>query len=80
MIKLTFSGKTCHPPLLSDNSSMTPVLGVYQFEDVIHFSCDMGFEKESGYWEQRCSENGTWSNEEPIKCKRKLTVCMKCVL
>ena len=56
---------------------MTPDLGVYNFDDVVYFSCDMGFERDTGYWEQRCLENGTWSNEEPLKCKSKLTCDME---
>ena len=68
-----FSEMMCHAPQLNDNTSMTPVQAIYHFDDVVHFSCDLGFEKESGYWEERCLENGTWSNRELLECKRKLT-------
>ncbi len=68
---VTFPEKTCHTPIVNESILMTPGSGIYYVDDVVYFVCDSGYEYDSGYWEQRCLTDGSWSHDEQFKCKSK---------
>ncbi len=67
---LCFIERTCQHPVYEENVLMTPNAGTLHYvDDIVEFECDSGYEYDSGYREQRCLPNATWSRDQPLKCK-----------
>ncbi|XP_075898061.1 zona pellucida sperm-binding protein 3 receptor-like isoform X4 [Nelusetta ayraudi] len=64
---------TCARPSNVDHGSFSPDKSIYQYDDVVKYSCDAGF-KMTGTNSQSCSQSGTFTSVSPtctmVTCAR----------
>ena len=53
----------CPTPDVNSNSAVTPVQSTYDVDDIVNYTCSVGYTRESGQWRRICLDDATWSHD-----------------
>ena len=62
----TFSVVTCDPPDSIGNGTLSPLLSVYNYSNVVTYTCDYGYYKYNGDLSRTCNEFAIWTGTKPV--------------
>ena len=57
---------TCHPPTPVLNSEYNPDIQLYNYSDIVNFTCDLGYFHSSGDLIRSCNEHAQWTGVTPV--------------
>ena len=66
---------TCGSPGEVSDASMTPNKALYDHNEAVTYTCEIGFEKTSGDLTRMCTAIDTWSGSQPV-CTGMETNCV----
>ena len=57
---------TCNPPTPVLNSEYNPDIQLYNYSDIVNFTCDLGYYHSSGDLIRSCNEHAQWTGVTPV--------------